>query len=183
MPKFYLTTSYTSTKPLHFDHLFHSIKQLERTYLCGLSQKMSVENDLTEELWRRFMPERKRISNPVGTDLFSMQVYDIKPDFVHFDPSSDFTKWAAIEVSDHLHVPKGLYPYVLNGGLYAVFIHQGTPQQFRNTFSYIFEHWIPASEYELDHREHFERLPLDYSPFDPEAKEEVWVPIKRKPIL
>jgi AraC family transcriptional regulator len=135
---------------------------------------MSLEKNLTQELWRRFMPERNRISNRVGTDLFSMQVYDKKPDFNHFDPTSEFTKWATIEVRDHLHIPEGLHPYILCEGLYAVFIHTGIPQQFSKTFNSIFDQWFPVSGYELDHREHFERLPKDYSPVDPSAREEMW---------
>ena len=44
---------------------------------------------------------------------------------------------------------------------------------------HIFGRWLPQSEYELDDREHFELLPEGYSPVDPEAEEEVWIPIKR----
>ncbi|NDI33200.1 GyrI-like domain-containing protein [Chengkuizengella sediminis] len=68
--------------------------------------------------------------------------------------------------------------YVLKGGKYAVIIHNGPASTFLRTLQYILETWLPSSEYELDNREHFERLSQDYSPTDPNATEEVWVPIK-----
>ena len=44
--------------------------------LAGKRMKMSVEENRTAELWRSFMPERKNIRNSIGTDLYSVQLYD-----------------------------------------------------------------------------------------------------------
>lgn len=160
--------------------MFDSIRELQKTLLVGSFLQMSWIENHTSELWSGFMPQRKRILNSRGTNLFSMQVYQHKPDFMKFDPAMPFTKWAAVEVRDHQHIPKGLHPYVIKGGLYAVFNHRGTPQQFPKTFDYIFSKWFPESDYDPDHREHFEVLPEHYRPNDPEATEEVWVPITVK---
>ncbi len=65
-------------------------------------------------------------------------------------------------------------PDILKGGLYAVFIHKGLPQDFPGTAQYIFGSWLPNSEYELDQREHFELLGSKYKTNDPTSKEEVW---------
>jgi AraC family transcriptional regulator len=63
--------------------------------------------------------------------------------------------------------------------LYAVFKHKGATSSFHLTSDYIFNHWIPQSEYELDHRPHFEILGDQYlGPDNPESEEEVWIPIK-----
>jgi len=109
-----------------------------------------------------------------------MQVYDTYTDAHSFKPSTEFAKWAAVEVVDHINLPEGLSPYVLQGGLYAVFIHKGTPEQFKITFEYIFQQWFPNSGYKLDHREHFELLPENYRPDNPEAVEEIWIPVAVK---
>jgi AraC family transcriptional regulator len=61
-----------------------------------------------------------------------------------------------------------------------VFIHIGQASTFPKTMQYIFGSWLPESEYTLDSREHFEVLPAQYDPRDPDAREDVWIPIKEK---
>lgn len=161
--------------------MFDRIESLDQKLLIGRFKQMSYDNNQTASLWQGFMPLKKQISNLKSTKLYAMQVYSEKPDFRNADPSVVFTKWAAVEVCDHSIIPENLHPYVLEGGLYAVFIHRGTPDQFQKTFDYIFLHWLPQSGYEMDHREHFELLPNNYKPDDPEAKEEIWIPIVLKP--
>lgn len=160
--------------------MFDRIEKIERKLLIGLSLNMSLANNRTHELWNSFMPLRKKVTNAVSSDLYSMQIYGENLDFNKPGPTQTFTKWAAIEVNDHSKIPEELLPYVLNGGLYAVFIHTGTARNFPKTFGYIFEKWMPDSRYEVDSREHFELIPETYRPDDPMAKEEVWIPIKVK---
>jgi AraC family transcriptional regulator len=68
--------------------------------------------------------------------------------------------------------------YLLQGGKYAVFIQHGPAVAVVKTMQYIFGDWLPKSAYQIDNREHFEVMPEGYSPVDPEAKEEIWIPIK-----
>ncbi|HSG48158.1 MAG TPA: GyrI-like domain-containing protein, partial [Longimicrobiales bacterium] len=63
-------------------------------------------------------------------------------------------------------------------GLYAVFEHHGTADSFGRTAEYIFGHWLPESPYQLAPREFFEVLGPGYRPDDPEAVEDVWIPIR-----
>src|SRR5690606_7293055 len=91
-----------------------------------------------------------------------------------------FTKWAVVEVDDFENVPEGMASYTLQSGTYAVFEHTG-PASDLSTFLYIFNEWLPSSNrYELDDREHFEVLPPDYDARDPNAKEEIWVPVRMR---
>ncbi|GAL85803.1 transcription activator effector binding protein [Sporocytophaga myxococcoides] len=138
---------------------------------------MSLKENKTVELWRSFMPLRNRIINPVSSDLFSLQIYQHINDYMN--PESEFVKWAAMEVSDNMEIPQGMDSYYLSGGLYAVFLHKGGPQNFRETFHFIFNEWMPVSGYIVDHREHFELLGEKYKNNEPESEEEIWIPIKR----
>lgn len=156
------------------------IEQLSPKKLIGKSMRMSLVNNLTQKLWQNFMPFRKEIKNAVGSDLYSIQVYDQLLDVKNFNPNIEFTKWATIEVNDFSLIPDGLEAYELKGGLYAVFLHKGPASAFQKTFQFIFGHWLPKSEYELDYREHFEVLGEKYKNNDPASEEEVWIPIKPK---
>jgi AraC family transcriptional regulator len=134
----------------------------------------------TFELWKNFMPRRKEIKNTVGDDLFSVQIYDSKFNFTHFEINANFEKWAAVEVADFSNVPDGMQTLVLPPGLYAVFLHVGPASEGEKTFRYIFETWIPNSNYQLDNRPHFEILCSKYKHNDPDSEEEIWIPVKLK---
>ena len=151
------------------------IELLSEKKLVGKSLIMSLMNDKTAELWKSFMPERKMIKNKVGSDFISMQVYDKSLDF---NPQTEFTKCAMVETSNFNDIPKEMETRILEGGLYAVFVHQGTVKDFPRTVHYIFNEWLPNSKYELDQRPHFELLGEKYIPNDKNSEEEVWIPIK-----
>jgi AraC family transcriptional regulator len=154
-----------------------TIQTLPQKKLVGKSMRMSLLQNTTPQLWKSFMQERKNIQNAVGTDLYSLQVYD---DFYfqNFSPQTEFTKYALAEVSNFDMIPEHMEAFTLESGLYAVFIYQGLPQDFQEAFQYIFYTWLPNSEYTIDHRPHFEVLGATYNPTHKESEEEVWIPIK-----
>lgn len=150
------------------------IKELEPKKLIGIRMKMSLSVNKTKELWQKFMPRRKEIKNRKNANYISMQKY---PDNWTFAPDALFEKWAAVEVSSFVDIPSGMETYLLKGGKYAVFVHHGPASAAAETMQYIFGQWLPKSAYKLDKREHFEILPKGYNPLDPEAEEEIWIPI------
>jgi len=145
----------------------------------GKRMRMSLVNNKTRELWQGFMTSRKLITNSIGTDLYSMQIYDPMY-FVRFSPVNEFEKWATTEVTDFETVPLGMETIVLPGGMYAVFLHKGPASEGGRTFQYIYGTWIPHSEYALDNRPHFEILGDKYKNDDPGSEEEVWIPGRLK---
>lgn len=156
------------------------IRTLPTKKLIGKNLEMSYINNRTGELWRSFMPQRKDISNKIGSGLYSMQIYDGVFDFQDFNPAKSFTKWAAVEVSDFTEIPETMETYTLQGGLYAVFLHKGSSLDFQKTFHEIFAVWLPNSLYQIDDREHFELLGEKYKNESPDSEEEVWIPIRKQ---
>ena len=157
------------------------IKNIEAKKLVGISLHTSLADDKTELLWKRFMERKDKIQNTVSEDLFSVQVYDEGFIEGHFNSQSIFEKWAALEVEDYSDLEEGMKGLKLPGGLYAVFTHKGTSKEFAETAKFIFEDWLQSSDYELDDRPHFEVLGKDYKgPENPESKEKIWIPIKKK---
>lgn len=146
--------------------------------MIGKRMKMSLTNNKTGELWRSFMPRRKEIQNNIGTDFYSLQVFDPSY-FDNFNPNTEFEKWALIEVSDFDTVPNDMEIFLLESGLYAVFSYKGSSAD-NSIFQYIFTTWIPNSIYSLDNRPHFEVLGEKYKNNDPSSEEEIWIPIKLK---
>ena len=156
------------------------IIEMESKKLVGISLHTSLADDKTALLWKRFMKKKDDISNKKRNDLFSVQVYDEGFISGHFNSQSVFEKWAAVEVEDYSGIDKGLKGLKLPEGLYAVFTHEGTSNEFAETAKFIFEEWIPSSEYIIDDRPHFEVLGKEYKgPEDPASKEKIWIPIKK----
>lgn len=158
------------------------IEFLPQKKLAGKSMEMSLANDATPKLWSSVMPLIKTLKNSVNNDLFSIQIYDAKSSFSNFTPQTIFTKWAATEVSNFKDIPSELHTHTLTGGLYAVFTHKGKVEDFPKTSQYIFGEWLPKSDYVLDQREHFEVLGAKYKHNSSESEEEVWIPIRLKPL-
>ncbi|MBI3300043.1 MAG: GyrI-like domain-containing protein [Elusimicrobia bacterium] len=146
-----------------------TIETLREKKLVGMHLTMSLAQDKTGELWKRFMPRRAEIKHRVDDNFISMEFYT---------PDAPFEKWAVVEVSAHADIPDGMEPYTLRGGQYVVFKHKGPARAAPNLFSHLFSGWLPKSGHALEDREHFELLPKDYRPDDPNAQEEIWIPIK-----
>ena len=146
--------------------------------LIGISIQTSLSENSTLALWQQFKPLINDVKNRSNTDFYSIQVYENDFDLRKFTPKTTFEKWAAIEVENFENIPDDLTKFNLSGGLYAIFIHKGKPEEFHNTAAYIYGEWIPNSKYTLDNRPHFEILSENYNPNDPNTEEEVWIPIK-----
>lgn len=158
------------------------IETISEKKLIGQRLTMTLAANRTFELWHRFMSRRKEITSNLSGDLISMEIYDRALDFSAFGPDTSFEKWAAVEVADFANVPSAMETYTLPGGLYAVFLYHGHPNDFEKMFHHIFGSWLPSSEWELDQREHFEVMGERYKNNDPDSEEEIWIPIRPKNI-
>ena len=155
------------------------IVTLKAKKLVGFSLEMSYSNNKTTQLFKQFMPLKKSIPNTLNTDVFALQVYTNFSSLTDITPQTLFTKHALVEVETFANAPKEMLKFNLAAGLYAVFIHKGSTEQFYNTWHSIFTEWLPNSEYQLDQRPHFEILAEGYNPNSKENSEEVWIPIKK----
>lgn len=157
------------------------IVDIESKDLVGISLHTSLADDKTGLLWKRFMKNKSDIKNAKSNDLYSVQVYDEGFMEGNFNSQSVFEKWAAMEVEDFSELPEGLQGLKLPAGKYAVFLHEGTSKGFADTAKFIFEDWLPNSEYKLEDRPHFEIMGDDYKgPENPESKEHIYIPVQSR---
>lgn len=154
------------------------IETINEKKLVGKRLTMSFANYNIGALWQSFTPIRNEITNNLTNDLISMVIYTPNH-FANFKPTSEFERWAAVEVSDFYNVPHEMETFVLPSGLYAVFDYKGLSTD-NSIFQYILGVWLPSSDYVLDDRPHFEILGERYKNNDPTSEEEIWIPIKTK---
>jgi AraC family transcriptional regulator len=154
------------------------IEKINEKKLVGKRMTMSHVDYRIRELWSSFMPRKKEINNSLSNNLFSLVIYP-STHFLDYKPTNNFEKWAAVEVESFKDVPAGLETYILPGGLYAVFNYRGTSSEAAAYFQNIYNVWLPALDYKLDDRPHFEILGTKYKTNDPSSEEEIWIPVKR----
>ena len=154
------------------------IQTLSEKKLVGKRLTMSFADYKISELWRTFLPRRKEITNNLTNDLLSLVIYNPNH-FTDFKLNNEFEKWATVEVSTFDNLPPEMETFILQGGLYAVFEYKGLNTD-NSVFQYIFETWLPSSNYVLDNRPHFEVLSEKYKNNDPTSEEEIWIPIRTK---
>ena len=154
------------------------IENLEEKKFIGMNETMSLADNKTFILFRKFMPRRKEIQHQVSNDIYDLQIY---PNNYHsnFSPANPFTKWAMVEVSSFANIPEGMEAFTLVSGTYAVFTAAGLSKD-KSIFQYIFTQWLPQSDYILDSRPHFDIMGEEYQQKGPDAEQEIWIPVKRK---
>jgi AraC family transcriptional regulator len=160
--------------------MYSRLETLKEKKIVCKRMTMSYSDYRSHELWHSFMPARKEIVNIVSDDLYSIALYDRSFNFKKFSLEMKFDKLAGIEVTDFNYIPPGMGTFTIPAGLYAVFIHNGTAADAPKTFGYIFGTWLPASEYDIDFRPHFEILGEKYRHDDLASEEEVWIPVSLK---
>ena len=153
------------------------IKNCGYLLLSGFRKEMSLTNDHSVALWKKFMQVYAAVPEHFGQQYISAAEYPLGY-FDYFDPSKEFIRWACMETPGN--APDTLETLEIQDGLYAVFIHHGPMALAFKTFDYIFNEWIPNSGFDLDERPHFEIMPKHYRSDDPNAQEEIWIPIKQK---
>lgn len=158
--------------------LFLRIEEVPPLTFTGFMQRTNLLSPGIPHLWKELRQRKQEIPGCVNDFFYSVQVYDSPEYFRQFQPEQLFDRWAAVRVTEESPVPQGMQQLESPGGLYAVFLHKGTPAQFATTAQYIFGSWLPQSGYLPDNRPHFEQIPPGYRPDDPEAEEEVWVPVR-----
>ncbi|PPK85138.1 AraC family transcriptional regulator [Neolewinella xylanilytica] len=151
--------------------------------LIGLSETTSLAGAGTPGLWRGFGPRIREIENRADEWRYSLRIYPADLSLARLTPETEYTEWAAVAVVEGTAVPDGLEKLELAGGLYARCLHRGLPGEIGTTVNYLFGQWLPTSGYDVDNsRPHFERMAPDYLPDDPDAQEEMYVPLQVLPL-
>lgn len=157
-----------------------TLQDLAPINLVGLSQLTSLAALETGQLWQVFAPRIREVTARADNYRYAVREYPAGPAPFRLEPDTEYREWAAVALTNaDDSLPEGLESIRLPGGIYAHCIHRGLPKDFGRTLDYLFRTWLPASGYAVDNtRPHFERMGPDYRLDDPEASEEVFVPVR-----
>lgn len=157
-------------------------KNISKFKLSGFSSINTLTDDVqnTSLLWQKFMPIKMKYKNIATKRTYSV-VKPLDQGFSFENINSKFYKFIGVDIND-LEGDESLdfKDFLVEGGEYGVFIYRGTAEKFPNMLKDIIIRQLPNEGYKYDIlRSRFEILESDYSPFNENAKEEIWIPIKK----
>lgn len=155
------------------------IETLRGMTVVGLCRAMSFAESSMGELWRAFRPRVHEVRYRTSDNFISMRIYE-DPLVTAPTLGSRFEQWAAVEVNKPREIPAGLRSHEVEGGLYACFTYVGRADTFADSARHIYSEWLPGSAYRLADRAFFEVLGPSYRPDDPDAREDIWIPIRSR---
>ena len=154
-------------------------KNIGSKEIAGMQIPTSPAESQAPQIWQQFMPRRNELEGTEDDVYYSIQDYPADYPWGSYDPTAQFTTWAAREISKDCILPDGFSQTKIKGGLYAHFIHKGTSACLSDSMIYFHTQWLPKSGYTLDKtRLHFERLDRAFlGPENPNSEEDVYIPI------
>ena len=156
-----------------------SFVQCSSKSIVGLKRKVSFSNGELSTLWRNFRARVPEIKHRVDQNCLSLK-FLTAPEYLQIHPYFEFEQWAAAQVSNIDDLPEGMNSFQTEEGSFAQFIHCGTSIDFRTTITTVLMDILPKFDYQLRDGSYFEVLGPEYNPFDPQAQETVFLPVKAK---
>lgn len=153
------------------------IVRLEAFEIYGKSMDLSLTENRIAELWKEF--SLSLMDQGISAEVkFDVNLYP--EDYFHsFIPTKSFTKWAGIKREKGHKLPMDWTCLSIPAGNYACFHYQGKPNN-PAIFQYIFQSWLPSSEYIMDQRPHVMILGPNYHPHRDDSCEDIYLPIRKK---
>jgi AraC family transcriptional regulator len=134
--------------------------------------EMPETNEKCPALWGKFMQNAKHFDN--NESLACLGVCSMIED------SQTFMYMAGFASEEPQENPTDFDELVIEPAKYAVFTHKGSVMNLCNSFDYIYNEWLPNSDYEVrkDHEE-FELYDERFNPQDDQNSEiDIYIPIK-----
>lgn len=158
-----------------------AIVQIPTLYLVGIHGTTSLAEQGVPALWQQFRPQVSKVVVKTA-GFFNVTIYPEALNFKDFGPNTKYEAWVAVATAEDLKIPEGMAMLEIETSTYAKVEYQGLAQHFGPFVANLYGNRIPAAGYAIDNsRPHFEYLPEDYRPDNPEGREEVYVPVIKLP--
>lgn len=140
--------------------------------IVGLSEHYSCNQDAggIPAQWQRFVSYLGRIPQQKSTDTFGV-VYNT-------DDAGNMDYLSGVEVRDLSQPPRELSCLRLPERKYAVFFHPGHISTVRSSWNYIWNEWLPRSQFQLADAPVLEHYDARFDPQTGSGGVELWVPLQ-----
>lgn len=161
----------------HFNkikHLEPEFIELGAIFLIGSVAFERGTPEMITQLWAHFPAEISSIPNRIIPERYYQIVF--WPD--QYDLEGSFLM-CAVEVEDLNHINPSLVGKFLPPARYLRFIHKGCSYNVGLTYQYIYESWLPKTDYKLSLPYNFELYGEKFlGPDDPDSESEIYIPVE-----
>jgi AraC family transcriptional regulator len=150
------------------------IVKLPEIRLAGMVTLIRDDKEIIGQLWNLFCNEIIRIESRVQPERFYGHSFWSN----HYDLEGFFLM-VAVEVKDFTSVPIPLCTRTIQPAKYLKFIHKGIVDNIEMTYKYIFQTYLPKTDYRLTHPYDFELYGKNFkNGREPDSETEIYIPIE-----
>jgi len=156
------------------DHNIHlttlDVGHRRRLSITGLSRRFDTRSRATiPSLWRDFDQHVDRTGSQLGRQAYGV--------CSNYGDDGDFDYLCGIEGLPATHTTSLASQLVIPAGTYASFRHEGHISGIRNTWSAIYNNWLPNSGFKLTDMPEFELYSEDFDPVEETGSVSIYIPV------
>jgi len=138
--------------------------------IAGLSERCGANMNAPAQ-WQRFAPHIGHIPGQIGWTAYGV--------LCNADDAGSMDYMCGVEVSDFSRVPAELSRLRIPERKYAVFLHKGHVSTARQTWTAIYNQWLPEYGLKTVGGPEFERYTSTFNPATGEGGFEIWIPVTK----
>jgi AraC family transcriptional regulator len=148
---------------------------LPKIQLAGFPTFFKETDDgrIIGELWVKFLKEMPRLTNRIVPERY----YQVQ----YWSANEELGGWfflIAVEVGDMENIPPLFSAKLITSARYLRFVHRGLPNRVGDTYKYIYNQWLPNTDYRLPHPFNFELCGDRYKgPDNEDSESDIFIPI------
>ena len=146
--------------------------------VAGVSCRNTMTNNHIPQLWNRFnqdvcskLPDACRADAAIGVCFYK--------EMEAMGPDAEFIYLAGMPIALDAPLPQGLEDRVVPEAEYAVFEHLGSLETLQDTYTAIYDEWLPNSGYQRANTDDFELYDARFKYGLPDSVMEIWVPVTK----
>ena len=154
------------------------ITEREALKVVGMKIHTSIKENQIPKLWNDFIVRMDEL-NEVSVPDCSLGIC-LNETVTEFNENSTFDYLACRVVKDNSTVPTGMEYREIPAQLVAVFTHIGSLDSLSETYVYIYDKWLPESEYKLIDADEIEWYDSRFKFGEKDSQMDIHIPIIKK---
>lgn len=148
----------------------------EEFTVVGMKCSTTLKNNKIPQLWDEFLLRIHEIKNR-SDDKITLGVSE----FCKNPHDEEFTYFACVPVTKIDEIPEGMVAKTIPANYYAVVTHKGSLDTLGHVYDYVYDDWLPQSDYELAKSDDFEVYDERFlGPEDENSEVDIYISINRR---
>ncbi len=153
-----------------------TIKQLDELRLVGIPVYGSPDTEIFTKAWKIFKSIEKNYSWKDNNCFYGIEFYTAE-----LQTDEEWFYLASKEVENFSSIPNPFVAKILPASKYAVVTCKGGISTIGNAYNYLYEQWLPNSDYVSNGRYDFEYYDERFKGINNiETEIDIYIPIKKK---